>query len=189
MTDVEEIPILATVVPEPSDPATPQRRKVYSVPRRFGMGTIFVVTTLFAVLFGILTGVGAPGEFVLILAGFLAIIGFAQMLLFGGKRPRLASVVTGIVLTTLIGLTWMGILISEGRFSGLTDLLVVGLVVCAVSTFIGFTFGLVFGYAGGGVVAGVFLIMDHVERLMYGRRENGEDPKTSNETPPASGVR
>jgi hypothetical protein len=53
------------------------------------MGTIFVVTTLFAVLFGILTGVGAPGAFILSLAGFLAIIGFAQMLLFGGMGlPR-----------------------------------------------------------------------------------------------------
>ena len=107
MTDEEKTPILTTAVSGLSDPADPLRGKVYSVPRRFGMGTIFVVTTLFAVLFGILTSVGAPGEFVLILAGFLAIIGFAQMLLFGGKRPRLASVLPGIVLTTLISLAWI----------------------------------------------------------------------------------
>ncbi len=180
MTDVEEKPILATVVPEPSDPVAPHRRKVYSVPRRFGLGTIFVVTTLFAVLFGILTGIGVPGEFILILAGFLTIIGFAQMLLFGGKHPRLASVETGMILTPIIVIAEM--FYYDFPFGSEPFEIIVNSV--RMIQF-GIALGMINGYTGGGVVAGVFLIMDHVERKMYGKRENGEHARTSSDTGPA----
>ena len=85
MSDYRIVRNVADLISKPADKAGTPRQKVYGVPRRFGMGTIFVVMTAFALLFGILKSWGIPGEVVLLLAGFLVAIGLAQTLLFGGK--------------------------------------------------------------------------------------------------------
>jgi len=60
MSDDRIVRNAADLIAKPSDTPGSPRRKVYGVPRRFGMGTIFVVMTAFALLFGILKSWAKP---------------------------------------------------------------------------------------------------------------------------------
>lgn len=137
----------------------------FGVPRRFGIGTILVVTTAFAVLLSLLQTAGAPPGVVWFVIAFVSLVGLGQMLLFGAKRPRKASIVMGalglplMTFATLVLFSPRGVRAEEA--------------VCV--TFTACIFGGGFGYLAGGVVAGVFLIMDAVEQGLADlrRRKSG----------------
>jgi hypothetical protein len=59
------------------------------------MGTLLLAVTLYGLLFSLLQATGAHWVVYLVVSGYLALIALAQMLLFGGKKPRLASFVAG----------------------------------------------------------------------------------------------
>jgi hypothetical protein len=84
--------------PNPSEGAAVQT----GVPRRYGVGTLLVITTLYSILFAFLRSVGAPPAVFVVVALYLAGIGAAQMLLFQGERPREASILTGSALFVLL---------------------------------------------------------------------------------------
>ena len=65
------------------------------VPRRFGVGILLVITTMFAVLFAIMQMLKLPPLAFAEIAGFFGAVGLGQMLLFKGERPRRASVIVG----------------------------------------------------------------------------------------------
>ncbi|HEX5444946.1 MAG TPA: hypothetical protein VFW87_14005 [Pirellulales bacterium] len=140
---------------ELAEPATPFRHhEPYGVPRRFGVGTMLIVTTAYGMLLAVLRLAGwPPGATAWILA-FISLVGLGQMLLFGAKRPREASVVTGAI---GLPLAMFAFAMSFGFDDPHTWL--AGLV-CAVP------FGAAAGYLAGGVVAGVFLVMDAVEQKL-----------------------
>jgi hypothetical protein len=128
----------------------------FGAPRRYSLATIFIVTGAFAALLGILRGVGTRPGVIGAIVALLLMVGVAQAAMFGGRQPRLASILAGIV-------WWLGVIASlmlgsrivYGRQT-LFDLFMTS--ACS------FPLALAFGYAGGGVVAGVFMLLDFVEK-------------------------
>ena len=77
-----------------SRPEVPRRRRPVEparVPRRFGVGGMLLLVTLYGLVFSLLRVTEAHALACLFIAGFLAVIAVGQMLLFGGEKPRLAS--------------------------------------------------------------------------------------------------
>jgi len=74
---------------------------VASVPRRFGVGVLLILMTAFAVLFAAMQTIGMPRKlFVIVTVLFLGVT-LGQILLFQGKKPRLASLLVGGILLPL----------------------------------------------------------------------------------------
>ncbi len=72
------------------------------VPRRMALGTLFVLVTIFCVLFRILTLLRATAGLILA-AGVLAVcLAVGQALLFDGRRPRDASILVGACILPVI---------------------------------------------------------------------------------------
>jgi len=130
---------------KPSQPAV-------GVPRRFGVGTMMILTTVFAVLFGILKTAGVDPAVFAAVSVFMGGVAVCQVLLFKGKDPRKASFVGGII---TFGVVAAMVAVEEGfRFH-------------RVEYAIQFAFwgGLLtpvaggpLGYAAGCLVAAVFLV-------------------------------
>ncbi len=145
--------------------------KAYGAPRVFDLFTLLAITLFFAVLFALL-GLLAPAldasasDLTFVISAFVTIVGFSQMWLFGSNNPRLASLVSGPVGFSLI--SWTQMMIS-GRFR------IEGIVVSlCVSIFL----GPLFGYLGGAVVAGVFLVADKF-RLQFMKPSSAESRDAS----------
>jgi drug/metabolite transporter (DMT)-like permease len=130
-------------LPRPRQPVEPAR-----VPRRFGVGTLLLLVTLYGLLFSLLQATGAPAAVYLVVAGFLTIIALAQMLLFEGKKPRLASFLAGGVCGSVLALCGAIVDASFGHRQS-PDLL-----------FESFLVGGLLGYATGCLLAGVFLFLN-----------------------------
>jgi hypothetical protein len=132
----------------------------FGVPRRFGIGTILVVTTAFGLLLSLLQGLGAPPGVVWFVIVFVSLVGLGQMLLFGAKQPRMASIVVGAICLPLM--TFATAVFFSPRGVRAEE--------AACTTIAAAIFGALFGYLAGGVVAGVFLIMDGVEQALTGAK-------------------
>jgi hypothetical protein len=149
-----ESPAEATIVESPPFPARPLPAPV-GVPRRFSIGTMMILTTAFAVLFGVLKTIGVdPGTFAAI-SLFIGGVAACQSLLFKGKMPRLASFVGGILLCFLIGATGTALdyLPSQGHYHIIT--LVGSLIGVGIGAMI---CGGPLGYIVGCFVAAIFLV-------------------------------
>jgi RimJ/RimL family protein N-acetyltransferase len=127
------------------------------VPRRFGLAAVMLMMTLAAVILAILRSLDAnPWVFVVVAVMFVGVAA-AQVLLFGGKKPREASLLAGAVLfpLSLLG----AIAFASGRGNPIpADADVCFGMACAVPA------GIVLGYGAGVLTAGVFLILSRWER-------------------------
>jgi hypothetical protein len=121
--------------------------KVYSVPRRYDLATIFVISLAFGLLFAGMRAMRWPPEVALLTGLFVSFVGLAQAILFKGSRPRLASVLAGIVF-------WLGCALIMGVWTG-------GLY--GLSLFAIFQ-GTILGYFAGTLIGGVFLLADVLRR-------------------------
>jgi hypothetical protein len=148
--------------------------KVYSAPRRFDLATIFVVTTAYCLLFASLSALNWPGIVSLIVGGFITLVGIGQAVLYGGTRPRKASIVVGIGLCGIGSAT--PLLFQTGRVYPDGYLLGMFLYVAIVGT----TSGAILGYLAGTLVGGIFLITDYV------RQRFSRPPDTQRDELPAS---
>ncbi len=155
-----------------ADPANHCRTSLYSAPRRFDVATIMVVTLAYAVLFGLLRLLRMSLGAVAVIAGFVTCVGLAQALLFGGKRPRLASIVISQVY--IIGVYCYAAVLWDASPLWLMDPMV-----WLVWTVIAVTAAVV-GYLTGAVIGSVFLLCD----VWRGRRRLGD---ASGEGRPQSG--
>jgi len=72
---------------------------VYSVPRRFGLGTLLVVTLAFGLLSTVMRWVVWEPIMILVALAFVAVVGFFQFVL--DRAPRQASQLAGILFFTL----------------------------------------------------------------------------------------
>ena len=139
----------------------------YGAPRVFDIFTMFAVTLAFALLFTVLKFLqpalgGDLAPTVASFSAFVTLTGIAQMFLWNGKQPRLASIVAGPVNWFVIGLALL--LISQG-LKGIP--MAVGAVCTA-------PFGVFAGYLAGAMVAGVFLLADKF-RKRFMKEEPAED--------------
>lgn len=139
----------------------------FGVPRRFGIGTLLVVTAAYGALLTVLRAMDWPRGVIAAFVGFISLIGLGQMLLFHARRPRKASIVTGAVCVPLAQLLVYSLLAirdrGDLRFWLDDGKLLVWLLYSIV-------LGAAAGYLAGGVVAGVFLVMDAVERAIANNR-------------------
>ncbi len=145
------------------------------VPRRFGVGGMLVIVTMFAVLYAGLQWLHAPPVVFLAAAVFFAGLALGQMLLRGGKSPRAASVKMGAILWPIEMLVLM-LFLNRGNTPGpdISGLL--------FATIINVGIGAVLGYLGGCLVAGVVLVLD-MARDLFGRlRRSGQAAEPA--TPP-----
>lgn len=71
--------------------------RLHSVPRRFDLTTVLVVTLAYSLLFGGLRLLRLRPMAVGEVAGFVTCVAIGQALLFGGKKPRLSSVLVGVI--------------------------------------------------------------------------------------------
>lgn len=150
------------------------RRQPIGVPRRFAVGTGLIIVTMYSVLFGVMTWLGANPIVFVIVAVFFTGVGAAQMFLFRGTRPRDASFVAGAALCPLILLT--SILIAsllERPGLDVHD----WLLLAAASPYlalVGIGTGILAGYLAGCLTAGVFFILDRIDKALHGPRPHAE---------------
>jgi hypothetical protein len=147
------------------------RPKVYSAPRRFDLATIFIVTIVYSLLFAGMSLLQFPPFVSLAVAGFITFVGIGQALLFGGKRPRTASLIVGTFIYTLTGLV---IWISYGSRMYATSAFLFG----GTFAIIG---GAVLGYLAGACVGAVFMLAEFL-RCGLGwtahRKQNAADEES-----------
>ncbi|MCE9544670.1 MAG: hypothetical protein K8T25_04010 [Planctomycetia bacterium] len=133
----------------------------FGAPRRYSLATIFIVTGVCAALLGILRAAGTHPAIIGALVMLLAVVGAAQAILFRGRRPRIASLLAGAVW----GVGMCGILCVLDLRAGRIDL---GEMKLGVLCFM--PFAVLSGYVGGTMVAGVFMLLDSVEKWLTRRR-------------------
>lgn len=128
---------------------------IYSVPRRFDLATIFVVTAAYSILLGALTALDATPIIKTIVAGFVTIVAVAQASLEKRIHPRGTSILAGsIAFSIIVAIVWLE----------LRRHVPIPYIAVAIA---GVLIGGFFGYLTGTVVGGVFLIAD----ILRGRFE------------------
>ena len=105
-------------------------------------------------------GVSAPAVFHLV--AFLALIAFGQALLCRGIDPRRASIIAGAIICPVYALVAAVLFCATTENSHRILEIVTSAIVFSVM-------GPLFGYLAGGVVGGIFLIMDRWEQ-QFGRK-------------------
>jgi hypothetical protein len=130
------------------------------VPRRFGIGTMLIITTMYAVLFAVMQTLRLPLEGFVLVSLFFTAIGFGQMLLFKGRRPRRASIIVGACAYPCLAVGSVGFVQRNLDYQSFFFFLFPGLV-CFIPT------GAIMGYLAGMLIAAVFLLID---KLPFGKR-------------------
>lgn len=148
--------------------------RVYSAPRRFDIFTLMVVTVAYAFLFMLTSALGTieknlPVWISTFIGLFLAYVAVAQLFLFKGQYPRLASILAGI--TAVAFWLLMFVVRLSNPIVAPYDLAWGALCSCIM--------GVPIGYLAGATVGGVFLISDVLRRKVLNRQsksnEIGED--------------
>lgn len=129
--------------------------KTYVVPKRFGLLSILALTTLMAIVFGVLRFYEAAPVWFLFLGSLSLTICIVQM--FYGNVPRLASAFAGALLSPAF-------VIGEGIFQGHAPLVVAA---GALASVLGGGF---VGYLMGTCAAGIFLLIEKLEPYLPGRK-------------------
>lgn len=144
-------------------------KELYSAPRRFDLSTIFVVTLAFSIFCALLRLSGATTYVFVGLTLLLAAISVSQLAMFGGERPRLASIITGATANCGWVLYWLYQRFGSPVASDFVYL-VPGMILVAL-------WGSLLGYVFGISVAGVFLMADVLRQFLS--QESGEPPRPS----------
>ncbi len=190
-----------------SEPAPPIRlpRKQTGVPRRFGVGGMLLITTMYAVLFSAIklmivqslpgpapttTVAAAEAVFFVVIVGYFTMIGLSQALLYKGRNPRRASIVTSMVLAGLVTLVGgIGGLVVEVLREGVVVLLLVllfsPLILLAAAACV--AIGGLVGYLVGGMIAGTFLLLNRVQPPLEDPEDDGPSPEKKIENSAVSG--
>ena len=93
------------------------------------------------------------------IALFFTVIGVVQAVLFKGRNPRRASIVTGAGLGFLLSVIGVGYMVWWSHSIYPTRLIGIVIFVVGLYTFI----GAIFGYLAGGLIAGVFLLLNKLQ--------------------------
>ena len=130
--------------------------RLHSVPRRFDLATMMVVTLAYALLFAAFRLIRLPPIAMGVVAGFITCVGIGQALLFGGKKPRISSVLVGAVCTVGI-YVYTALTIDASLLEFHVEILKIWIMVAIA--------GSVAGYVAGITVGSVFLASDLVREV------------------------
>lgn len=144
------------------------------VPRRFGMAVLMLLMTMYAVLFAAMKLLNAEVTYFLIVAVLATGVGLGQMLLFGGRYPRAASIWVGMCLFPLEAVVAYLIAFLGSAHSGIERFEVVVLAILMAVPMA--AVGALFGYLMGGLTAGVFLLIDRFAKNTAPEPAADEDP-------------
>ena len=132
----------------------------YQVPRRFGLRTILVVTGSFAALLSAVQWTNTSLVDLILYASFVVVVAGSQIVL--ERSPRLASILAGacflsiLKIATLIIAGGLAEMINTGPFIGLFS----------EGRFIFLPlFGALLGYLAGTILAGLYLVIDTIQRV------------------------
>lgn len=142
-------------------PPSPPRVTLYSVPRRFDIATLLVVSLAYSLLFTLLRLLDAPTQVFVFIGMLTVVIGIAQAMFPYGNGPRRASMVAGAAYCGVLSL--VGGFLSGGFGPGSCGVL--GSLIL----------GAPLGYLMGAIEAGVFLVADKVRRRWFPERPRGAD--------------
>lgn len=134
-------------------------RESYGAPRVFDLFTLLAVTVAFALMFAALRLLEPLlladwPTVALVLASYVTLIAIAQLGLWGGNQPRLASLVAGPFACLAIAIA-MIVYRGTATFEVVTGTILL----CML--------GVPAGYLAGAVVAGVFLLADLFRRRFF----------------------
>jgi hypothetical protein len=145
-------------------PPVPAEPVVYCVRRRFTLGNLLAFTFVFAALFGLLRFTNAWSPLYVISGIFFFAVAAAQM--FVPKAPRMASMAIGATAGLVFAITMLAV--DPMR----TQLFFIIIVLSVSAVFL--LLGALAGYVAGGVLAGVFLVGDAVDRLFAPREHSSK---------------
>ncbi len=126
------------------------------MPRKFSMAVLMMMVALFAVMFSTLKWFDASPVYYLVFGVLVFGVTMGQMILFGGKYPRAASIWTGAVLLPL----------EIGAINLFTTLIIGNVriferfLITIFFMFFSVPVGAMFGYLAGGLSAGVVLLLE-----------------------------
>jgi len=140
-------------IPRFAAPSELPPERVYHVPKRFGIGTIFIFTAMFCVLFGILRYYGAPHAVYLLSIAYVFAVGGAQML--WGEFPRGVSIGAGAILLPIAVVIM--ILQSESRWWSQMSAIALAIPFAAIG-------GAFVGYLAGALLGGFFLVSEMLDQ-------------------------
>ena len=130
--------------------------KVYSVQRRFDLSTLFVMTTVFSIVFALVRWLGGSLAPAVMIAGNILVVGAAQA--YGENRwpARKASIYVGAAYWGVGVVILRVAVLSSGTSAPGIFVLPIALVQGGIAAIP----GALLGYLAGAVAAGVFLIAD-----------------------------
>jgi hypothetical protein len=134
----------------------------YHVPKRFGMSGMLAITTLMAIIFGVIYNMGnlindplyaerGTHPLIFLFMGILILI-MCLVQMACGDVPRVASITTGVILLPLF-VAFAMLYLSGWKAFGMS---------IACSPFL-MVAGALVGYLGGAITAGCFLVTDILE--------------------------
>jgi hypothetical protein len=142
--------------------ATPQDALFAAVgmPKRFSIAIMMAWLTLFALVFSLMKCVEAPPQIFGIVTVLMLAIGLAQMWLFGGNNPRLASVLAGAV---VLSVEVVALNLATGYFIDEPSHIVLHIISSIILIVICIPLGAFFGYLLGTLTAGIVLTLNYLE--------------------------
>ena len=150
-----------TTYPLGSSPPT-----TVGVPRRFGIGEMMMLVTVYAILFAMISSITRSPQAMFVTGTLLAGVTVGQILLFGGRKPRQASVLVGTLLFPVV--VFLAVLFSDDPTDLSEERLLelVGSLVCCLPV------GPLFGWMAGTLAAGVFLFQNRIAGNHTSRTSN-----------------
>ncbi|HEY2413898.1 MAG TPA: hypothetical protein VGI40_16725 [Pirellulaceae bacterium] len=123
--------------------------RVYSVPRRFGLATLLVVTVAVGILSAIFRWLQLPAEAALIVLFFIGFVSTAQFLF--NRAPRLASMLAGAIFFVLFAVAMQFIADSPPSIRSDNEL-IEAIVGCSL-------WGGLWGYLTGVAIGSLFMLI------------------------------
>jgi len=163
LADPESLKAMVEAVEKVSAPEIPAILREAGNRFRFGIGTLLVITTMYAVLFGILRAFGAaPWAFVVFALLFTA-VGLGQKLLFKGQRPQKASIVAGACFGVVLYIVSRVVFGAEYIYHPFVPF----------DPMEGAFVGAIYGYVAGLLISGVFWISGKLRNVLGRSRDRG----------------